>query len=308
MKSEENFEFVRCNLCDSNFSTILFKGKDMISKTEGVFTVVKCNNCGLIYINPRPGQNIIFNYYPDEYWNIEEDNHINMEMKLKKFVHRFINKIYYKINIPNLNQNCNKVLDIGCGDGKGLFKLKEDGWETYGVEISPLAAERAHEKYGLNIFTGIVEDAQYEDEFFDLIILNHVLEHLSDPKTTLIEINRILKNEGKLIISIPNVNSFEAKHFKKYWTAWELPRHLYHFTPFTIKSLLDKTGFEVLKIEYDNNPNNILSSFKYVFEGYRINPIPGLIIFFPFANLASLILGKTKRSYNMVLYSKKKII
>jgi SAM-dependent methyltransferase len=226
-------------------------------------------------------------------------------MKLKKLVHRFINKIYYKIDIPH--HSGGKILDIGCGDGKGLLKLKEDGWETFGVEISPLASEHARNNLGLNIFTGTVEDAQYEDEFFDIIILNHVLEHLSYPKTTLTEINRILKHEGELIISIPNVNSFEARHFKKYWSAWELPRHLYHFTPSTIRLLLDKTGFEVINIEYDNNPNNILSSFKYVFEDNRINPMLGLIFLFPFANLASLILGKTKRSYNMAVFSKKKV-
>jgi hypothetical protein len=88
---------------------------------------------------------------------------------------------------------------------------------------------------------------------------------------------------------------------------WELPKHLYHFTPVIIKSILNKTGFEVLDIEYDNNPNIILSRFKYLFQDYGINPILGLILLFPFTNLASLILGKTKRSYNMVVYSKKKI-
>lgn len=303
MNAEENFEFVKCNLCDSNHSTILFKGKDMVHKKEGTFTIVKCNKCGLVYVNPRPKHNVISKYYPDDYWDIDGDNTPNNEMKLKNLVHRIINKIYYKINIPY--HNGGKILDIGCGDGKGLLKLKEEGWETFGVEISPLAAEHARNKLSLNIFNGIVEDAQYEDEFFDVIILNHVLEHLSYPNTTLTEINRILKHGGRLVISVPNVNSFEARYFKKYWSAWELPRHLYHFTPSTIKSLLDKTGFEVINIEYDNNPNNILSSFKYVFEDNGINQMLGLILVFPFANLASLILGKTKKSYNMVVYSKK---
>ena len=110
-----------------------------------------------------------------------------------------------------------------------------------------------------------------------------------------------------MFISVPNVDSFEAKWFKKYWTAWDFPRHFYHFSPTTIKSLLNKTGFDVLSIEYDNNPNIILSSLKYIFEAKGINPILGLGISYPFANLASIILAKTKRSYNMAIFSKKRI-
>lgn len=303
MKVKENFEYVNCNLCGSNDFKILFKGRDMVHKKKGLFTVVKCNNCDLVYINPRPNSTIISEYYPDEYWDISEDDK-NMKTHFKEFIHKFINKISYKITIPP--QYGGKILDIGCGDGKGLLKLKESGWETYGVETSDLAADYVRRKYNINVITGTVEDAVFKDEFFDVIILSHVLEHISNPKTTLLEINRILKNGGILVISIPNVDSFEAKTFKKYWTAWELPRHLYHFTPTTIYSLLNSTGFDVLDIEFDNNPNILLSSLKYVFEGNGLNPNIGLILLFPFAILLSLILSKTERSYNMAVYSKKR--
>ncbi len=160
----------------------------------------------------------------------------------------------------------------------------------------------------MNVFTGIVENAKFENEFFDVIILNNALEHMSDPKTTLNEINRILKNNGTLVIGIPNANSFEAKKFKKYWTGWDLPRHLYHFTPDTIKSLLNKTGFQVLEIKFDNNPNVTLSSLKYIFEEYKINSILGLSFSYPFANLLSMILAKSGKSYGMAVYSMKKKI
>ncbi|EKQ52025.1 MAG: methylase involved in ubiquinone/menaquinone biosynthesis [Methanobacterium sp. Maddingley MBC34] len=305
MDSEENFEYVECNLCGSKSSDIFFKGKDIKYKKNGLFTVVKCKECGLIYINPRPKQTVISSYYPDEYWEMDNDNGV-MEAKIKQIAHRFINKISYKMTIPP--KKGGKILDIGCGDGKGLLKLKEEGWETYGVEISDLAAKYVREKYGLNVFTGIVEDAGFEDEFFDAIILSHVIEHLSDPKTTLTEVNRILKNDGMFTISLPNVASFEAKYFKKYWIGWDIPRHFYYFTPITIKSLLDKTGFDVLTIKYDNNPNNILSSLKYFFIAHEINPLFGLACSYPFANLTSIILGKSKRSDSMAIYSKKRDI
>lgn len=303
MVSKENFEYVECNLCGSNLSDTFFKGRDIKYKKIGLFTVVKCKKCGLIYSNPRPKQSIISSYYPDEYWDIDNQNG-TIETRLKIFAHRFINKISFKMTIPS--KPGGKILDIGCGDGKELLKLQEDGWQTYGVEISDLAAEYVRENYGLNVFTGIVEDAGFGDEFFDVIILSHVVEHLSDPKTTLAEINRILKKDGILVISAPNANSFEAKHFEKYWIGWDLPRHFYHFTPNTITSLLGKLGFVVMEIKYDNNPNNILSSLKYIFMAHKINPLLGLAVSYPFANLTSIILGKFKRSDSMVVFSKKK--
>ncbi len=304
MVSKENFEYVGCNLCGSNLSDTIFQGRDIKYEKIGLFNVVKCNRCGLIYTNPRPKQSVISSYYPDEYWNMDNENG-TIESRLKIFAHRFINKISFKMTIPS--KPGGKILDIGCGDGKGLLKMQEEGWEAYGVEISDLAAEYVREAYGLNVFTGIVEDAGFEDEFFDVIILSHVVEHLSDPKTTLIEVNRILKKDGTLVISVPNADSFEAKHFKKYWIGWDLPRHFYHFTPNTITTLLNKIGFEVIGIKYDNNPNNILSSLKYIFRAYRINPLLGLAVSYPFVNLTSIILGKFKQSDSMVVFSKKKL-
>lgn len=302
MVSNENFEYVECNLCGSNLSDAFFQGRDIKYKKIGLFNVVKCKRCGLIYTNPRPKQSVISSYYPDEYWDMDNENGTIETLKL--FAHRFINKISFKMTIPS--KPGGKILDIGCGDGKGLLKMKEEGWEAYGVEISDLAAEYVREAYGLNVFTGIVQDAGFEDEFFDVIILSHVVEHLSDPKTTLIEVNRILKKDGTLVISTPNADSFEAKHFKKYWIGWDLPRHFYHFTPNTITTLLNKIGFNVMGIKYDNNPNNILSSLKYIFMAHRINPLLGMAVSYPFANLTSIILGKFKRSDSMVVFSKKK--
>jgi len=301
----ENWEDVKCNLCGSNSLNKLFSGKDLVYKREGFFTVVKCENCGLMYTNPRPNQSIISNYYPDEYWEINEDYGDN-ESKLKHLAHQFINKISTKMDIPS--EPDAKLLDIGCGDGKQLFKHKENGWITYGVEINDLAANFVREHYGLNVFTGTVEEAKFENDFFDVIILNNVLEHLFDPKTTLNEINRILKNNGTLVIGIPNANSFEAKIFKKYWSAWDLPRHLYHFTPNTIKSLLNKTGFQVLEIKFDNNPTVTLSSLRLIFEERKINPLLGLSFSYPFSHLMSVIFAKLGRSYGISVYSTKKKI
>ncbi len=124
MNQIKNFEYVKCNLCDSNSLNKLFTGKDLVYKKEGFFTVVKCKNCGLIFTNPRPNQSIISNYYPDEYWEINKD-YREVETKLKKLAHQLNNKISSKMTI--LNKPNGKLLDIGCGDGKQLLKYKENG-------------------------------------------------------------------------------------------------------------------------------------------------------------------------------------
>lgn len=301
MNMKKDFEHVICNICGSNSSDIFFEGKDIVHNKKGIFTVVQCKNCGLLFTNPRPKQSIISRYYPNTYWDAINPKE-NIESKLKIQAHKFLNKISYQIRIPTKING--KFLDIGCGDGKELYKYKRKGWNTFGVEINDFVAKYAREKYDLNIFTGTVEEACFRDEYFDLIILNHVIEHLSDPKATLTEIKRILKSNGTLIISLPNADSFEAKRFKEYWTGWDLPRHLYHFTPSTITSLLNETGFEIIKIDFDSNPNNVLASLKYVLKDKRVNTLFALSLCYPFAIILSFFLSRFKLSYNMFVFAR----
>jgi len=112
------------------------------------------------------------------------------------------------------------------------------------VEVSKYAAAYGN-KHGLNIFNGELNDAKFPSNFFDVIVMNHVLEHLFNPKETLQEVSRILKPDGLLIIGIPNIDSYAARVFGKYWSAMEIPRHLYHFSVKTLKLLLSENNFEI---------------------------------------------------------------
>lgn len=167
-------------------------------------------------------------------------------------------------------------MDFGCGSGinlEGVKKLHSD-WNLYGLDNNKFACQRAREK-GFNVFYGDILDIDLPKSFFDIINMSHILEHLSDPKKTLIKVNRLLKMNGNLIISVPNFNCLEAKLFRKYWHELDVPRHLFHFTPKTISVLLNNTGYIIDSIKYEIKPEVIIKSLYYIFnkKDLRINPI-----------------------------------
>ncbi len=153
-----------------------------------------------------------------------------------------------------------RLLDIGCGNGAFLDLMRTYGWRTYGTEISKDAAERARE-LDLEVFGGELKDANYPSKYFDVIVINQVLEHVHSPKEILLECNRIIKKDGVLIIGVPNFDCFDGRLFKGNWSSLQIPRHLYHFTPHSLKMYLKSTGFEIERIKYD-------SIFKQYLPGY----------------------------------------
>ncbi len=159
-----------------------------------------------------------------------------------------------------------KVLDIGCSSGQYLSYLKELGWDTYGVEMDADTALFAKQKLGLNVVTGDFNALPFEPSSFDAVALWHSLEHFANPSATMRKVHSLLKKDGTVIIGLPNAVSLEAELFGNYWWAWEVPRHLYHFSPSTVTRLLEKEGFSVTAIEYPPNVNNLLLSIQQLLK------------------------------------------
>jgi SAM-dependent methyltransferase len=137
-----------------------------------------------------------------------------------------------------------------------LDEFRKRGWETFGTELSEQAAGAAREEFGLNVRAITLEDWGFEDKFFDVVTLWHVLEHLPDPRETLREVNRILKDDGLLVVSTPNFDSFQAKVSKEKWFHLDMPRHYYHFSTRTLTQMLGSLDFRVWRqslfsLEYD---------------------------------------------------------
>ena len=146
------------------------------------------------------------------------------------------------------------LLDVGTGIGTLMEVASENGFRVSGVEYSPWASNFARAEKGLEVFTGTLEEAHFPEETFDVVVLNHVLEHLDHPVGTLKEIRRILKMDGVLVIGVPNIESIMAHLLGAGWYSLKPDEHVWHFSPATLFRLVRKTGFEVL--EWESRENN----------------------------------------------------
>lgn len=237
---------VKCNNCGSKeYSTLLTIEKEIINNTC-TFSIVKCKKCGLVYSTPRLSKkslSIIYDQSYDEVENVVE--HVN-KIKSNNFIRRIYNIITAEYRGEVIRKATGKVLDIGCGRGMLLEEIKERGCEVYGTEVNP-KSQKICEKKGIKFYSGEVEELKFDDNFFDTVILWHVVEHLEKPQQTIQEILRILKPGGRLFISTPNIKSYLRKIFGEFWIAWYIPCHLYYFSKDSIVNLFKQTDFKITK-------------------------------------------------------------
>lgn len=186
------------------------------------------------------------NFYSNNYYGTGE----------KKFnsVIEFIRKFFliFRVNlVRKLTQNKKiKILDYGCGNGIFLRLLKSNA-DVYGVELKGLAFEAAKKVLDINLFeVAQVKENLFGDNFFDVITINHVLEHVENLKETLFNFKKWIKKDGFLIVEVPNINSWQAKLFQDKWFHIDYPRHRFHFSPNSLEIILLKSDFMVIKKEF----------------------------------------------------------
>ncbi len=237
-------EEIACNVCQSDNHTALYEGRDRLHGLGGSFGLVKCQQCGLIYLNPRPTREDMGRYYPPDY----EPYAQGIEQ-----AKGFLSGLDYRYGVAKRCQMITRrkgpgrILDVGCGVGHFLNGMKLRSWQTFGTEVSKEAAAYARERFGLEVFVGELQEAEFPAAYFDAVTLWHVLEHLHDPLATLMEINRLLKDDGLLVFAIPNWDSVDARLFGKFWVGLDMPRHLYVFPRPALEEFLAKTGFKTVK-------------------------------------------------------------
>ena len=178
-----------------------------------------------------------------------------------KLSYSYFRRHYYRIPVW---QERGRALDLGCGSGAYLLLLENIGWEVMGVDIGDNVTREVKEA-NIPTFTGDLKDLHLETNSFHLITMWHVLEHLPSPLESLQEIKRLLTDNGCLFIEVPNRASIVTKIFRSTWFAWDLPRHLFHFSPASITELLRRAGFNVVKIRYLFK-NNVGKSMAYWLE------------------------------------------
>jgi 2-polyprenyl-3-methyl-5-hydroxy-6-metoxy-1,4-benzoquinol methylase len=233
-----------CEVCGSPKFSHYLTVKDYFLSGE-VFEIVQCTVCGFRYTNPRPPENEMERYYSSDDYISHNAQKITLTTTLYKAARFFA--IRNKFGIIKDFSPGEKILDIGCGTGELLNYCAGKGYRVQGVELNDRARNFAQNSYHLTIAKNLT-DLTASAEKFDVITLWHVLEHFYMLNRPLQIVKEVLLPGGVLIIALPNCNSWDAKHYKEHWAAYDIPRHLSHFSYPTFKLLAFRNGFEVIKL------------------------------------------------------------
>jgi 2-polyprenyl-3-methyl-5-hydroxy-6-metoxy-1,4-benzoquinol methylase len=241
----------KCIICDGDNFIHLFQCKDYLL-TQEMFSVFQCKSCGFRFTNPRPENKKLPDYYKSENYISHSENPKNLIDKIYNIVRNYTLKQKYKLvnkyhSQSELISPALNILDIGCGTAEFLKLFKQNKWQVYGIEPNESARDIAQTRNGIVTFNENYIN-EFSDNQFNVITLWHVLEHVPDIKSLITDIKRIINKKGILIIAIPNSDSLDARIYKQYWAAYDVPRHLYHFNKTSIKTLFDKYNFEIIEI------------------------------------------------------------
>lgn len=185
-------------------------------------------------------------YYPEEYICYLEA--IEDEKNPLTRINRFLAQKKRCRQVIRRTKLTGKILDIGCATGNFLNEMRKMGWNCQGVEPDLNAAEYARNRFGLDVFHGVLEEAKLPSDTYDVVTLWDVLEHVYDLNATIADIIRVLKPGGVIIATLPNATAFERHLFREYWVGWEVPRHYRTFTPTTIKKFLTSNNLQDIEI------------------------------------------------------------
>ncbi|WP_051273508.1 class I SAM-dependent methyltransferase [Desulfotruncus alcoholivorax] len=284
MVVQQNDNYIRthscfnCYLCGNRGQPLYHGLKDRLFDAPGEWHFRKCSNhkCGLVWLDPMPISEDIGKAYKNYYTHQNSKNSMTWYRRVYQwakegYLARRFNYYGNSTTIwkkllgmmlyfhPGRRENLEfsvmylpsqpngLLLDVGCGSGQKLMFMRDLGWLAEGVDIDPIAVDSARSK-GLQVRLGTLEEQCYQDNYFDAIILSHLIEHVYDPLGLLLECYRILKPGGRLVVVTPNNESWMHKMFNDKWLALDPPRHLHVFSVPSLKYLAQKAGFKKYKI------------------------------------------------------------
>lgn len=287
-----------CPVCGSTrFDKFITCRDHTVSKTD--FSIVSCGDCNFKFTNPRPDDLSIGDYYKSE----DYISHSNTKKGLISQLYHAVRSYTLKGKLTLVNKYVSRgtILDYGCGTGMFLNAAKESGWKTIGMEPDGGARQIA-KGMNLNVFQDKASLEQATNSIkVDAITLWHVLEHVTDLEETLTFFMQKLNDKGILIIAVPNYTSYDAKYYKKFWAAYDVPRHIYHFEINSISKLLSGFGFNLIATKPMKFDSYYVSMLSEKYKTGSINYIRAFI-----TGLLSNLKAKQAKDYSSVIYVFKK--
>lgn len=279
---------LRCPVCQSENLSSFTTVKDFERTGTEIYQLNVCSHCQLKFLNPRPPENGMARYYQESYYKLSVVSHKLSTLKQQALTYwhhypqsvknSFWQTLMLKVakplaknklgrQIPDFVVN-GSLLEIGVGRGEFLLKMRELGWKTTGIDISPVAVNYLREHYNLNVQLANSRQLPFAANSFDIVYLSHTLEHIHDPVVVLKEICRVLKPGGQVLITTPNIGSLGRKLFGIKWAAYEPPLHVIIYETKSLTCLLSATGFDIqsCKAPATNSASVFQRSFAIVFQ------------------------------------------
>lgn len=264
----------QCPLCNSSATAPFLSCTDYFLSGE-IFELSKCPDCGFVFTRDHPGEDEIGRYYESKEYISHNDAAQGISAKLYRIAREFMLKRKSRMTSKGSGISQGKLLDIGSGTGHFLSVMKKNGWEVTGIEINQKARQLSMLEFGLDVISPN-EIRTIPSGSVDAVTMWHVLEHFQDPFTYMSEVARMLKPGGVCLIALPNCNSSDAIHYREFWAAWDVPRHLWHFTPDTFRKFAEKCGFSVKSAKALPLDMFYISILSEKYKGSKLPVIRGL--------------------------------
>jgi len=253
----------RCLLCDSAGETLYQNRRDPLFGAPGTWNAKRCpkEDCGLIWLDPTPVEEDLHLAYQNYFTHDDDTGKSGGASQLRAVLYQIYRvgtslpaaligllasqKRMSRMFLDGITPG--KLLDVGCGDGTYLNRMRGLGWTVEGVDFDAKAITSAKKKYGLDLRSGDLASAGFPDNSFDAVTLSHVIEHVPDPIGLLTEAKRVLKPGGQLVVTTPNSGSYGHDTFRAHWFGFDPPRHLQLFSPKTLRETARRAGFQAIE-------------------------------------------------------------
>lgn len=256
-----------CPVCGQVRAREWLKAPDRFHGRQEKYTLVRCPACSLVWLSHPPKPAEMHLHYTDAYHKLISAAGDNSPARWG-----------FRREALAQFRTSGALLDLGCSSGSFLEFMGRESWELFGIEMSAEGARTAESRSGAQVHVGDILSAPFPEESFDVITCFDVLEHLYEPRQVMAKVAEWLKPGGIFYVLVPNVDSAEGRVFGSYWHGLELPRHLFHYSPASLKFLAESAGLREVSLETRRNPA-VGTSLRYVWDdvfrvvGVRRTPV-----------------------------------